>query len=61
MKPENKDIRPEKKSIAAELDERVSGALYMILADYTGMDQPKKSIRQSTIILINFQMATFWN
>ncbi len=52
MKPENKDIRPEKKSIAAELDERVSGALYMILADYTGMDMPqttelKKSLRAS--------------
>ncbi len=41
MKPESKGIRPEKKSIAAELDERVSGALYMILADYTGMDMPK--------------------
>ena len=41
MKPENKDIRPEKKAIAAELDERISGALYMILADYTGMDMPQ--------------------
>jgi large subunit ribosomal protein L10 len=52
MKPENKDIRPEKKSIAAELDERLSGALYMILADYTGMDMPqttelKKSLRET--------------
>ena len=52
MKPENKDIRPEKKSIAAELDERVSGALYMILTDYTGMDMPqttelKKSLRET--------------
>jgi len=51
MKPENKDIRPEKKSIAAEIDERVSGALYMILADYTGMNMPqttelKKSLRE---------------
>ena len=41
MKPDSKDIRPEKKSIAAELDQRVSGALYMILADYTGMDMPQ--------------------
>jgi len=41
MKPESKGIRPEKKSIAAELDERISGALYMILADYVGMDMPK--------------------
>lgn len=41
MKPESKGIRPEKESIAAELDERVSGALYMIMADYTGMDMPE--------------------
>ena len=52
MKPEHKDIRPEKKSIAAELDERVSGALYVILADYTGMNMPqtnelKKSLREN--------------
>ncbi len=52
MKPENKDIRPEKKSIAAELDERVAGAVYMILADYTGMNMPqttelKKSLREN--------------
>ncbi len=52
MKPDNKDIRPEKKSIAAELDQRVSGALYMILADYTGMDMPqttelKKNLRDN--------------
>jgi large subunit ribosomal protein L10 len=40
MKSENKEIRPEKKSIAAELDQRISGALYMILADYNGMDMP---------------------
>ncbi len=52
MKPDNKDIRPEKKSIAVELDERISGALYMILTDYTGMDMPqttelKKNLRDS--------------
>ena len=41
MKPDNKDIRPEKKSIAAELDQRVAGALYMILTDYSGMDMPQ--------------------
>ena len=50
MKPDSKNIRPEKKSMAVELDQRVSGALYMILADYTGMDMPqtdtlKKSLR----------------
>lgn len=52
MKPDNKDIRPEKKSIAAELDERISGALYMILTDYTGMNMPqttelKKNLRDN--------------
>jgi len=52
MKPEEKGIRPEKVSIAAELDKRVAGALYMIIADYTGMDMPtttalKDSLRDS--------------
>ncbi len=52
MKPDSKDVRPEKKSIAAELDERISGALYMILADYAGMDMPqttelKKNLRDN--------------
>ncbi|MBN2161822.1 MAG: 50S ribosomal protein L10 [Pontiellaceae bacterium] len=40
MKPEDKQHRPEKVAMAAEIDERVSGALYMILADYDGMDMP---------------------
>ncbi len=51
MKPDSKDIRPEKKSISAELDQRISGALYMILTDYTGMDMSqtdelKQSLRE---------------
>lgn len=37
MKQENKH-RPEKQAMAAEIDGRVTGALYMILADYDGMD-----------------------
>jgi len=41
MKPESKGIRPEKASMAAELDERLAGALYVILADYSGMDMPQ--------------------
>ncbi len=49
MKPDNKGIRPEKKSIAAELDERISGALYMILADYTGMDMPQTTELKSNL------------
>jgi len=40
MKPENKPYRPEKVAMAKEIDERVAGALYMILADYDGMDMP---------------------
>lgn len=52
MKPEEKGIRPEKVSEAAELDQRVAGALYMIIADYTGMDMPtttalKNSLRET--------------
>ena len=52
MKPENKQHRPEKVAMAAEIDERVSGALYMILADYDGMDMPmttelKNSLREN--------------
>ena len=51
MKPSEKGVRPEKEAMAAELDSRVSGALYMILADYTGMDMPtttalKDSLRE---------------
>ncbi|MCF7818613.1 MAG: 50S ribosomal protein L10, partial [Kiritimatiellales bacterium] len=52
MKPDNKDIRPEKQSMAVEIDQRVAGALYMIIADYTGMDMPvtnelKQSLRSN--------------
>lgn len=51
MKPENKQ-RPEKVTMAAEIQERISGALYMILADYDGMDMPmttefKDSLREN--------------
>lgn len=51
MKPENKH-RPEKLAMSTEIDQRVSGALYMILADYDGMDMPmtndfKKSLREN--------------
>jgi large subunit ribosomal protein L10 len=63
MKPESKGIRPEKESIAAELNERVSGALYMILADYSGMDMPqttalKERLRDSeaTFNVVNNRM-----
>ncbi len=52
MKPEEKGMRPEKIAEAAEITERVSGALYMILADYDGMDMPtttelKNSLRDN--------------
>ncbi len=52
MKPEEKGLRPEKIAIAAELDQRISSALYMIVADYTGMDMPmtdelKSSLREN--------------
>ncbi|WP_372808052.1 50S ribosomal protein L10 [Pontiella sp.] len=45
-------MRPEKIAEANEIDARVAGALYMILADYNGMDMPttnelKKSLREN--------------
>lgn len=49
MKPEEKGLRPEKKAIADELNQRVSGALYMILADYTGMDMPTTTALKSSL------------
>lgn len=49
MKPESKGIRPEKQSISAELEERVSGALYMILADYNGMNMPQTTELKSSL------------
>lgn len=41
MKSENRQIRPEKAAMAQELKEKVSGALYVILADYDGMTMPQ--------------------
>lgn len=38
MSTDNKKIRPEKQAMYNEVQETVSGALYMILADCTGMD-----------------------
>jgi large subunit ribosomal protein L10 len=49
MKPEKKGIRPEKLAEATELDERVAGALYMIIADYTGMDMPTTTALKDTL------------
>ena len=49
MKPEEKGVRPEKQAMADELSERVSGALYMILADYTGMDMPATTELKSSL------------
>lgn len=52
MSTDNKNIRPEKKAMYNEVQESVSGALYMILADYTGMSMPdttefKKQLRDA--------------
>lgn len=41
MSKENKKIRPEKVSMYNEVQESVSGALYMVLADYKGMTMPE--------------------
>ncbi len=52
MSTENKNLRPEKQAMFNEVQEDVSGALYMILADYTGMSMPettefKKQLRSA--------------
>ena len=49
MKPESKGIRPEKQSISGEIEKNVSGALYMILADYTGMNMPQTTELKSSL------------
>ena len=41
MSKENKKIRPEKQAMYNEVQENVSGALYMLLADYKGMTMPE--------------------
>jgi len=41
MSKENKKIRPEKQAMYKEVQESVSGALYMLLADYKGMTMPE--------------------
>ena len=38
MSTENKNLRPEKQAMFNEVQETVSGALYVLLADCTGMD-----------------------
>jgi large subunit ribosomal protein L10 len=52
MSTDNKNIRPEKRAIYSEVQDSVAGALYMILADYTGMTMPettefKKQLRDA--------------
>lgn len=41
MSNENKKIRPEKQAMYKEVQENISGALYMLLADYKGMSMPE--------------------
>lgn len=41
MSKENKKIRPEKQAMYKEVQGHVSGALYMLLADYKGMTMPE--------------------
>lgn len=41
MSRENRQIRPEKAAMYNEVQENVSGALYMLLTDYKGMTMPE--------------------
>ena len=52
MKPQEKGIRPEKLAMEAEIVENFSDAVYLIVADYSGMDMPtttafKDSLREN--------------
>jgi large subunit ribosomal protein L10 len=52
MKPQEKGIRPEKLAMEAEIIENFSDAVYLIVADYSGMDMPtttafKDSLREN--------------
>lgn len=50
MKPEEKGIRPEKQAMEAEIKETVAGALYMIVADYAGMDMPTTTALKNSLL-----------
>jgi large subunit ribosomal protein L10 len=41
MSTENKNLRPEKQAMYKEVQEQTVGALYMLLADYSGMSMPE--------------------
>lgn len=63
MSTEEKNLRPEKQAIFNEVQENISGALYMILADYNGMDMPettefKKQLRgaEATVKVVKNRM-----
>ena len=42
-------MRPEKQSIAKEIKEQLSGAAFLILADFTGMDTAKTAELRRTL------------
>ena len=52
MSTKDKDLRPEKKAMYKEVQDQTAGALYMLLADYKGMNMPetaefKKQLRDA--------------
>lgn len=49
MKPEEKGIRPEKEAMDMEIRDHVSNSVYMIIADYTGMDMPTTTSFKETL------------
>ncbi len=65
MSTENKKLRLEKQAMYDEVQENVSGALYMLLADYKGLSMPetdefKKELRdaQASIQVVKNRMLT---
>lgn len=61
MSTENKNIRPEKKAMFAEVQESVSGALYMLLADYDGMSMPETTELKKQLRGVDAEMKVVKN
>jgi large subunit ribosomal protein L10 len=61
MSKENKKIRPEKQAMYNEVQENVSGALYMLLADYKGMTMPETDAFKKLLRGANAQVKVVKN
>ena len=61
MSTEKKNIRPEKQAMYAEVEANVSGALYMLLADYKGMSMPETTELKKQLRGVDAKMTVVKN